>query len=98
MCNSIFYAENVSFTLLVNNMFVFDEITNNTYLFKGLSRDFWLEVERDNDFLSIVKKLSIKYDEDQKIMQQRVLRIKNNLVEKKLISLGGYSYESRHDC
>jgi hypothetical protein len=66
-------------------MFVFDEITNKTYLLKGLSRDFWLLIEENNIFPDIVKMLSEKRDIEYSVMENDIVQLTKKLVKNNLI-------------
>lgn len=85
MYRNILYPKSISWTLLNDNMFVFDEITNNTYLLKGLSRDFWLLIEENNIFPDIVKMLSEKRDIEYSVMENDIVQLTKKLVKNNLI-------------
>lgn len=85
MYRNILYPKSISWTLLNDNMFIFDEITNNTYLLKGLSRDFWLLIEENNIFQDIVKMLSEKRDIEYSVMENDIVQLTKKLVKNNLI-------------
>ncbi|KWX75485.1 hypothetical protein AMQ84_17855 [Paenibacillus riograndensis] len=85
MLSNVVYSKNISWTLLSDSMFVFDEITNKMYLFKGLSRDFWLLIQNNSNISDVIKKLAETNNVEYTFMENKVVQITNKLVKKNLL-------------
>ncbi|MNO42839.1 hypothetical protein D3C76_330400 [compost metagenome] len=70
----VFYSKNISWVLLGDEVFVFDEITDKIYLFKDLSKEFWLLIQKNKRLADIIFQLAEKYNVD-------FLRIKNDITK-----------------
>ena len=46
---NVCYAKHISWALLGEDLFIFNEITDNTYLFRGLYKEFWLAIQNNNN-------------------------------------------------
>lgn len=85
MKNKINYPKNVSWNLLKDSMFVFEETSNKTHLLKGLSKDFWLSIQTTNDLSEIIENLAKNHNIELSIMESDINKIvarfmKNNLL------------------
>lgn len=87
--NKIRYSENISWVLLIDEVFIFDEITNELYLLKGIMKDFWLLLSKTESFNEITTMLATKYNENAENITAKVLRKIRELRIKNLITTEG---------
>lgn len=84
MCN-IYYTNNISWTLLGDEVFIFNEITNEIFLLKDLMKDFWLTIQGTQNFNEILNILKIKYENDSHFDEEVIFNKIKNLSNNKLI-------------
>lgn len=83
------YSKNISWTLLCDEIFIFDEITNELTLLKGMLKDFWILLLKTDNFDEIITTLSTKYKNDEEeIIKEVIIKIKE-LRRKNLIVVEG---------
>lgn len=87
--NKIRYSEHISWILLVDEVFIFNEITNELYLLKGIMKDFWLQLSKTESFNEITTILATEYKENTEIISAKVLRKIRELISKNLITVEG---------
>lgn len=83
--NKIHYSENISWTLFDNEVFVFNEITNELSLLKGIIKDFWMLLSKTNDFDEITTILAKEYSKNADIINVKLLKKISELANKNLI-------------
>ncbi len=81
----ISYSPNISWTLLGDEIFVFNESTDNIYVFKNVTKDLWLLIQETCEISAIISWLSSTYkhsysDMQNKILNQIELLLKNDLI------------------
>ncbi|GEM_PF-5277297 len=87
--NKIQYSKNISWTLLGNEIFIFDETTNELTLLKGIMKDFWMLLSKTESFDEIITFLSTKYkDNKERISEKIIIKIKE-LTRKNLLIVEG---------
>lgn len=85
--NKISYSKNISWTVLDDEVFIFNEITNELSLLKGIMKDFWLLLSNTESFDEIITILTTEYtEENTEIISNRILRKIKELVNKNLIT------------
>ena len=78
---NVCYAKHISWALLGEDLFIFNEITDNTYLFRGLYKKFWLAIQNNNNLKNIIESISPKYNIDSSKIKKCMTRfIDNNLI------------------
>lgn len=85
MNNNISYSQNISWNLIKDNLFVFEEITNQTYLLKGLSREYWILIQHNNDLRDIIKTLAEFSNKEYSVIENDVIQITNRFVKNNLL-------------
>lgn len=87
MSSFVYYADNVSWVLLQDEVFVIDEITRNIYLYRNLSKEIWISIQRNNNLNKIVEQLAQKYNDDVFDMQKDTQEIIHKYLRNNIIRL-----------
>ncbi len=82
---NIKFPEHISWTKLNNRVFVFNEITNDVYMLKGIQKDVWLFIEQKYDFNKILHELSEKYDIELHKVQDKLIKIIESYLSKNIL-------------
>lgn len=85
----ISYSENISWTLFDDEVFVFNEITNEIFLLKGIMKDFWLLLSMTENFDEINIMLAKKYGEDIVDISVKMIQKIRKMLNKNLIVMEG---------
>jgi len=83
------YTENISWVLLDDIVFVFEEIDNMMYVLEDIAKDFWLMIQDKIDFSSIIQKLSEIYDAEVEVIQDDMQEFVSMMISKKIIQARG---------
>jgi hypothetical protein len=83
--NNIYYANNISWTTLDNEVFVFNEITNELILLKGLYKDFWLLLSTHSNLSEIINILIVMHKNDSSQIKDKVINKVSSLFNQNLI-------------
>lgn len=67
------YADYISWTLLDNEVFVFNEVDDSISLLRGIQKEFWLLLEKDTKLTEIISVLSAKYDMELKEIERKTV-------------------------
>lgn len=71
---NVYYAKDISWTLLDNEVFVFNEKTDKIYVLRGMAKDFWMLISQYNDIEHIIETLSEKYPEKKTNLIKKVMQ------------------------
>ena len=82
---NIRYSENISWTMLGDEVFIFNEITNEIFLLKGLMRDFWLLLLKYHNINEIISLLVFQNKCDLNSIESNISMKLELYKEKKLI-------------
>lgn len=88
MYRNIFYSKHISWSLIKDEVFVFDEIIDKIYIFKGLYKEIWLLLNEINSFKDITSKLEEKYVGDQSVMVNDITNILDKFTKNNLLTRG----------
>lgn len=81
------FSRSISWTIIDDEVFVFEEVMGNVYLIKGLLKDFWIMLSNNVKYKEIVNRLTLKYqkenDEIEKILSNKLEKyIKESIIVK----------------
>lgn len=80
----IYYSKNISWTLLVDEIFIFDEETNEMFLLRGIMKEFWLLISKTENYNEIINTLAMK-NNFEKDIYNKILSKTKELCNKNLI-------------
>ena len=83
MKNKLKYTRNISWQILKEEIFVFDEITGNIHILKGVSKSCWLYIDMNLSIQEIIEKIKIEYTEND--IENKVEKILAGYVEKNFV-------------
>ena len=78
---SVTYANNISWGMINNEVFVFDEEIKKIFLLKGVEKDIWLIIENNNQIADITDLLL----KSGLINDNKIFEIIEKLVRKNLV-------------
>lgn len=81
----IFYSKNISWALVGDQVFVFDEIRNTINLLVDISKDFWLLIQYNDDLLHIINELTEIYNADYVDIKDDILHFVEVLANENLL-------------
>lgn len=84
----VFYSKNVSWVVLSDYVFVFDEITNTIYSLADISKDFWLLIQNNEVLLDVIQELTERYDVEYDIIKSDIVEFTEVLVKNNLLIWG----------
>lgn len=85
MDTPIKYADSVSWQIIMDHVFVFEEATQEIYVFKGLTKDIWLRVEEDRTISNIVNYLRLRSNRYDAAAIEKTAEIIKKLEQKSLV-------------
>jgi hypothetical protein len=83
--DNIYYADNISWTTLDDEVFIFNEITNELILLKGLYKDFWLLLSTHSNLSEIINILIVMHENDSSLVKDKVIHKVSSLLIQNLI-------------
>jgi hypothetical protein len=83
--SNIFYANNISWTTIGDEVFIFNEITNELFLLKCLFKDFWLLLSTHKNLREIIDMLTAMHKNDSSHLNDKVMHKVNMLLNQNLI-------------
>lgn len=83
ICN---YSKHISWVLLAEEIFIFDEMTNKIYLLRDIQKEFWLLIDGKKNIADIITETynltSLSIEEIKKLLNKFIIKMnKKKLIE-----------------
>ena len=82
MYKSVFYNNCVSWGIIDEKVFVFNEESKDIYVFTGMTKDIWLIVNYENHLQKIINKINDNKIDD---LSEKIIDLIDHLVSKNLL-------------
>lgn len=81
----IIYTDNISWTLFGDEVFVFNELTNDIYLLRGVEKELWVSLDKEEMLSEIISKLVEKFEAHMKNVKNRLYKKIQEWEDKNLV-------------
>jgi len=83
--DTVVYTNNISWGIIGDEVFVFNEENDKIYLLKGIEKDIWLLLRNQSYVRTIIQQLSNSSNIDEIVVEANVFISINKLIKTKLL-------------
>lgn len=76
MDTKIYYSKNISWQVVDDELYIFEEISGKLYLYTGIQKDFWLMISKENNLNKLINFIEeyYKINSNEKLKIEKLIR------------------------